>query len=42
MTKKLFGIPAYDGPTDRRIRRMVDHNPKRGDAAIRFTQYRTG
>jgi hypothetical protein len=42
MTKKLFGIPAYDGPTNPRIRRMVDHNPKRGDAAIRFAQYRTG
>jgi hypothetical protein len=42
MTKKLWRIPAYDGPTNRRIRKIVDGNPKRGAAAIRFAQYRTG
>jgi hypothetical protein len=42
MAKKLWGIPAYDGPTRRRIRKIVAGNPKRGDAAIRFAQYRDG
>jgi hypothetical protein len=37
-----WNIPAYDGPHTRRIRKLVEGNPKRGDAAIRFAQYRTG
>ena len=42
MAKKLWGIPAYDGSQSRRIRKIVSENPKRGKAAIRFAQYRTG
>ena len=37
-----WNIPAYDGPQTRRIRKLVEGNPKRGDAAIRFAQYRSG
>jgi hypothetical protein len=39
---KHWGIPAYTGPDARRIRKLVEGNPKRGDSAIRFAQYRTG
>jgi hypothetical protein len=42
MRKKTSGIPAYEGPTSRRIRKLVVGNPKRGAASIRFAQYRTG
>lgn len=42
MVKKLFGIPAYDGPTSRRIKMLVRANAKKGAAAIRFAQYRDG
>ncbi len=42
MEKKHWGVPAYDGPDTRRIRKVVAGNPKRGDAAVRFAQYRTG
>jgi hypothetical protein len=42
MTDKHFGIPAYAGPHDRRIRKLVDGNPKRGASAVRFAQYVTG
>jgi hypothetical protein len=42
MGKTHWGIPAYDGPSTRHIRKLVDGNPKRGAAAIRFAQYRTG
>jgi len=42
MVKKLFGIPAYDGPTTRRIRKLVEANPKTGNSALRFAQYRNG
>jgi hypothetical protein len=42
MRKKTWGIPAYEGPTSRRIRKLVVGNPKRGAASIRFAQYRTG
>jgi len=37
-----YGIPAYDGPLTRRIRKIAEGNPKRGDSANRFAQYRTG
>lgn len=37
-----WNIPAYDGPLTKRIRKMVPGNPKRGDSAVRFAQYRTG
>ena len=42
MTKKFRGIPAYEGTTNRRIRKLVQENPKRGNSRIRFAQYRTG
>jgi hypothetical protein len=42
MRKKIWGIPAYEGPTSRHIRKLAVGNPKRGAAAIRFAQYRTG
>lgn len=37
-----WNIPPCDGPHTRRIRKLVEGNPKRGDAAVRFAQYRTG
>jgi len=37
-----WNIPAYEGPSTRRIRKLVEGNPKRGASAIRFAQYRTG
>lgn len=40
--KKHFGIPAFEGSKVLRIRKIVDGNPKRGAAAIRFARYRTG
>ena len=42
MPKRLFGIPAYDGPTSRRIRKLIEGNPKRGRSGTRFAQYNTG
>ncbi len=42
MSKKYFGIPAYEGPLDRRIKMIADRNPKRGASAIRFARYRNG
>jgi hypothetical protein len=42
VAKKHWRIPAYDGPTGRHVRKLVDGNPKRGNAAIRFAQYQTG
>jgi len=42
MPKGLFGIPAYTGPLDRRIRLLVKANPKKGKAALRFAKYRDG
>lgn len=42
MSKKHFGIPAYEGPIDRRIRKIVDKNPKSGASAVRFDRYRSG
>jgi hypothetical protein len=42
MGTKHWGIPAYDGPESRRIRKLVEGDPKRGAAAVRFAQYRTG
>jgi hypothetical protein len=42
MPERHFGIPAYDGSHTRRIRRLAQKNPKRGDARLRFEQYRTG
>ena len=42
MGKKLWGIPAYDGPSKLRIRKLVQGNPKRGASAKRFSLYRTG
>ena len=42
MAKKHWSIPAYDDPDTRRIRKVVAGNPKHGDAAVRFAQYRTG
>jgi hypothetical protein len=42
MPKRLWGVPAYDGPHSRRIRKCREENPMRGQAAIRFAQYRTG
>jgi len=42
MPKNLFGIPAYDGPSHRRIRLLVKANPKKGKAALRFAKYRDG
>jgi hypothetical protein len=37
-----WNIPEYDRPHSRRIRKLVEGNPKRGDSAVRFAQYRTG
>jgi hypothetical protein len=37
-----WGITAYDGPITRRIRKVINGNPKRGAAAVRFNQYRSG
>jgi hypothetical protein len=42
MAKKLYSIPAYDGSTGRRIRKLVAENPKKGRSALRFAQYHTG
>ena len=42
MARRHWGIPAYEGPLTSRIRKLVDGNPKHGDAAVRFDQYRTG
>ncbi|MGO8933955.1 MAG: hypothetical protein ACLPLZ_00350 [Terracidiphilus sp.] len=42
MAKKLWGIPAYEGPSLLRIRKLVQGNPKRGHSAKRFSLYRTG
>jgi hypothetical protein len=39
---KHWNILQYDGPHTRRIRKLVEGNPKQGDSAIRFAQYRTG
>jgi hypothetical protein len=40
MFKAHWGIPAYDGPLTRRIRKFVPGNPKRGAARLRFDQYK--
>jgi hypothetical protein len=42
MAKTLYRIPAYDGPTSLRIRKLVRGNPKKGNSRIRFAQYFTG
>lgn len=42
MAKTHFKIPAYGGPTSRRIRKLVQANPKKGNSRLRFAQYRTG
>jgi len=42
MAKTLFGTSAYDGPISRRIKKLVQENPKKGNSRIRFAQYRTG
>jgi hypothetical protein len=42
MPAKYFGIPAYDGPLTRRVRKLIGGNPKRGASKIRFAHYRTG
>ena len=42
MSPKHWHIPAYSGPTSRKIRKRVDENPKRGASAVRFAHYRTG
>jgi hypothetical protein len=42
MARNHFGIPAYEGSQSRRIRLVRSENPKRGKAAIRYAQYRTG
>jgi len=42
MAVKHYGIPAYEGPRSRHIRKLVKVNPKRGDSRSRFDQYRTG
>jgi hypothetical protein len=42
MVKNHWGIPAYEGSLQRRIRIMVNSNPKRGKVALRFAQYRNG
>lgn len=42
MPRKHYGTAAYEGSLTRRIRKVVEGNPKRGDSAMRFAQYRTG
>jgi hypothetical protein len=42
MAKTHYGIPAYDGPLTRRIRKLAARNPKRGASRLRFDQYRDG
>jgi hypothetical protein len=42
MRRTFFGIPAYEEPMTRRIRKVVSGNPKRGKSRLRFAQYRTG
>jgi hypothetical protein len=42
MPQNHWGIQAYTGSMQRRIRKIVTGNPKRGKSAIRFAQYRTG
>jgi hypothetical protein len=42
MAKNHWGIPAYEGSLQRRIRLLVNSNPKRGKVALRFAQYRDG
>jgi hypothetical protein len=44
MTKKLFGVPEYEGPMSRRIRVLAKNNPKRkgSKAYLRFDQYKDG
>jgi hypothetical protein len=42
MAKRHWGIPAYDGPLTRRIRKLVSGNPKRGAARLRFDEYFDG
>jgi hypothetical protein len=42
MAKTHYGIPAYDGPFTRRIRKLAARNPKPGASRLRFDQYRDG
>lgn len=42
MARTHWGIRAYEGSESRRIRVIRIQNPKRGKAAIRYAQYRTG
>lgn len=42
MTRKYFGIPAYEGSLSRRIRVLRKTNPKRGKSAARYALYRDG
>jgi hypothetical protein len=42
MARKLFGIPAYNDSSNRRIRLLVARNPKRGASRLRYDQYKDG
>jgi hypothetical protein len=38
MVKNHYGIAAYDGLLDRRIRKLVSGNPKRKNSALKEIQ----
>ncbi len=42
MARTHWRIPAYEGSQSRRIRVIRIQYPKRGNAATRYAQYRTG